>query len=391
MKRGLPFPLLLALRYLKSTRQDAFSSFLSAVAAGGIATGVAALLLALGALSGFQRALRGEILARTPQLEIELPPPADARRLAADLARRPGVRRAQVVVPGRGWIVERGKAQPVEALGFAGELPAYFPEASGRAEGLYVGDALAAAWGLRRGDAVEIVSPRPTLSPLGPQPRVRRLRVAGTFRTGRTEQRERVALPLEVAEGLFGADRRRVVAATGDLDGALDLAEALRAELPAGTVVRTWEDLNRPLFFALRLEKSVMFAAVALVVLVAALALVADLALIISSKRQEIGMLGAMGAAPETLRRAFLLLGTLLAGIGVALGAGLGLGAAWALDRWRVLRLPGRAYFLDYVPFAVGPEDLVATIGLTLALAVGSSFWAARRLLALQPVEALRR
>lgn len=390
-RRGLPFPLLLALRYLRSTRKDAFSSFLSAVAAGGIAIGVAALVLALGALSGFQRALRGEILARTPHLEIDLPAAADAPALAARVAKLAGVERAQVVAVGRGWVVQGRKAQPAEILGFAGDLPPFYPGATAQEPGLYVGDALSGAWGLQAGDELEVVSPRPTLSPLGPVPRVRRLPLAGTFHTGRTEQRERVAVPLAVAESLFGSERHRVVVLASDLDAALDVAGSLPAVLPQGATVRTWQDLNSPLFFALRLEKGVMFAAVGLVVLVAALALVADLALIISSKRQEIGMLGAMGATPETLRGAFLTLGALLAGIGTTAGAVLGVGGAWALDHWKVLRLPGRAYFLDYVPFAVGGRDLAATLLLTIVLAFLSSFWAAQRLVGMQPVEAMRR
>ncbi|MGH9362470.1 MAG: ABC transporter permease, partial [Thermoanaerobaculia bacterium] len=134
----LPFPALLALRYLKSTRKDAFASFLSAVAAGGIALGVAALILSLAVISGFQDALRAEVLGRTPQLEVELPPGADAaaaRRAVLDV---PGVRAAQIQVRGGGWIVAAGKVQPVELVGIEGSVPRSFPGAAGRPEGLYV-------------------------------------------------------------------------------------------------------------------------------------------------------------------------------------------------------------------------------------------------------------
>ena len=155
--------------------------------------------------------------------------------------------------------------------------------------------------------------------------------------------------------------------------------------------MRTWKDLNRPLLFALRLEKLVMFVAVSLIVLVASLALVADLALIISSKRPEIGMLGTMGATPAALRQTFVLLGGLVAGAGVLMGTVLGVGGAWVMDHYRLLKVPGRVYFLDYVPFLVQPEDLVVVLSLTFALALGSSLYAAQRAAALDPVEALRR
>src|SRR6202035_900893 len=156
--------------------------------------------------SGFQEALRGEILGRTPQIEVDLPAGADALAARAAALAVPGVRTAQVQVTGSGWRVSRGKVQPIEMVGFEGRVPASFPGAAGRPEGLYVDNALAVRWGLSPGQTLEVVSPRPTLAPLGgPQPRVRSLPLAGTFRSGRAqEERERVALPRSVAETLLG-------------------------------------------------------------------------------------------------------------------------------------------------------------------------------------------
>jgi lipoprotein-releasing system permease protein len=392
--RKLPFPLLLALRYLRSTRRDAFASFLSAVAAGGITLGVAALILSLAVISGFQNALRGELLSRTPQIEVELPPGlGDGAAEARETVRRvPGVVSAELQVQGGGWLVAGDNVDAVQLVGFDGTVPSTFPGAVGRPAGLYVPTALSARWGLVPGKTVNIVSPRPTLSPFGPQPRVRTLTLAGTYESGRTqEDRERVALPRAVAETLLGTAERQIVVTAADLDAALEVAESLAPLLPEGSVVRTWKDLNRPLLFALLLEKALMFVAVSLIVLVAALALVADLALIISNKRPEIGMLGTMGATPGALRNAFLILGGMVAGSGALLGTILGAGGAWVLDRYRLLPVPGRVYFLDYVPFLVQGRDLALVLLLTLALAFASAFYAAQRAAALDPVEALRR
>jgi lipoprotein-releasing system permease protein len=390
--RNLPFPAVIALRYLRSTRRDAFASFLSAVAAVGLALGVAAMILSLAVISGFQSALRGELLGRTPQIEAELPPGADAEAARAAAARVPGVISVQIQVRGGGWLVDRGKVQAVELVGFDGRVPRTFPGAEGRPEGLYVPGTLAARWGLAPGAVLDVVSPRPTLTPLGPQPRLRSLPVAGTYASPRTqEEREPVALPRAVAESLLGTADRRLDVEAGDLDAALDVAGRLPSALPPGTKVRTWKDLNRPLLFALRLEKLMMFVAVSLIVLVASLALVADLALIISSKRPEIGMLGTLGATPAALRQAFVLLGGLVAGSGVLVGTALGVGSAWVMDHYRLLRVPGRVYFLDYVPFLVQPGDLVVVLLLTFALALASSLYAAQRAAALDPIEALKR
>jgi len=392
LERPWPFPVILALRYLRSTRRDAFASFLSAVAAGGLALGVAALILSLAVISGFQSALRSELLSRTPQIEVELPPGADAEAAHQAVLAVPEVVSAQILVRGGGWLVDQGKVQAVELIGFDGPVPPSFPGAAGKPQGLYVPALLASRWGLEPGQVLEVVSPRPTLTPLGPQPRVRSVPLAGTYEGGRTqEDRERAALPRKVAETLLGNTSRRLEVSAADLDVALDVAERLPAVLPPGSEVRTWQDLNRPLLFALRLEKLVMFVAVSLIVGVAALALVADLALVISSKRPEIGMLGTMGATPAALRQTFVILGGLVAGSGMLIGTVLGVGGAWVMDRFRLLPVPGQVYFLDYVPFLVQAEDLVLVLLLTLVLALASSFYAAQRAASLDPVEAMRR
>ena len=392
---NLSFPWVLALRYLRSTRRDAFATFLSVVAACALALGVFALVIVLAVISGFQNALRGELLGRTPQIEVELPAGLDgeAAATAREAVRRvPGVLSAQLQVRGGGWLVDEGKVQAVELVGFEGEVPLSFPGAAGRREGLYVPSSLAARWALAPGQTLQVVSPRPTLTPFGPQPRLRSLRLDGTYESGRTqEERERVALPRSVAETLLGGQDRRIEAAAADVDAALDVAARLPEVLPEGSVVRTWRDLNRPLLFALRLEKALMFVAVSLVVLVAALALVADLALIISSKQSEIGILGTIGATPAALRRAFVLLGGLIAGCGMLVGTVFGVAGAWLADRYKLVQVPGRVYFLDHVPFRVEPMDLALVLLVTFLLTLGSAWYAAQRAASLDPIEAIHR
>lgn len=388
---ALPLPLLLALRYLRSARRDAYVSFLSLLATIGITLGVAALILVLGGLSGLQDFLRSDVLSRTPHLEIELPEGSDLSAVIERLTPVDGVLEARRLLRGRGWLLTGGRATDVAVVGYEGLLPDFFPDASGVKPGLYLGDTLAFRWGIEIGDLVDIVSPRPTLTPFGPQPRIHQQRVAGTFRTGRTEDREqRIALPLEIARRLFGDRQIRVEVRAEGLEAALGVARRVRPLLPAGSRVRSWQDLNRGLFFALRLEKILMFVSVFLIVPVAAMALVTVLALLISSKRGEIGMLQAMGATPGELRRAFLLLGTLLGVLGLSLGTGLGVGGAWVLDHFRLISPPGGAYFIDHIPFLVEGGDLLAVILSTALLTTGSTIYAAYRAASLRAVEALR-
>ena len=291
----------------------------------------------------------------------------------------------------RGWLVSTGRARPVEIVGFEGSLPEQFPEAEGQGPGLYISDRLVEDWGLEPGEIIEVISARPTLTPLGPQPRVLRLPLAGSFAAGRTEQEERIALPLADSVYLFGSGEQRLLVTTSDLDQAVASASLLREVLPPGATIKTWRDLNQALLFLLRLEKTLMFVAVFLIVVVAAMAVISDLMLILTHKQAEMGMLGAMGARPAILRRIYLWLGSLLVAVGTTVGLILGVGAAWLLDRYQILALPGDVYFLDHVPFLVRPQEVAIILVLTVGLTLACSWFAASRAGALRPVEALNR
>jgi len=386
----LPLALLLATRHLKSARRDAFASFLSLVAGGGMAVGVAALLLSLAALSGFQVELREEILSRTPEIAIAVEDRELADQVVEEIWRVAGVQEVQLTMSGLGWLVAEGGIEAVELVGYEGDVPVHFPGASTNLTGLFVPETLAKSWLLEVGDTVEVVSGRPILSPIGPQPRVRRLPLMGTFSSGKVEHRLRAAVPLIDAEALFGGDYE-ILISTRDLGVASSVAAELAERLPESTSIETWQDLNRALFFALRLEKAIMFLGVLLIILVASLALVSDLSLIIANKRREVGMLRAMGIKRSTLQASFFLFGSGLAVAGMTSGAVLGLGGAALLDRYRLLRLPESVYFLDYVPFLVQPLDVVLVVMAAVVVALAATMYATRGVVHLAPVEALRR
>ena len=401
---ALPFPLLLAARYLRSGRRDAFVTLLAALAVGGIAIGTSALVVVLAALSGLQSFLRDDVLTRTPQIEITLPSgwdPAAAETLMQRLRAVAGVRSLSRVLRGRGWVRVGSGVRAGEMVGYEGSLPAFFPApepARGPggepppAAGLWVGSAPAAAWGLEAGEPVELISPRPALSPFGPVPSAVRIPFAGTYRTGRTEQPDelRLALPLAAAVRLFGSQGMRLSVETAGLSEALMVADRLLPMLPAGAHLATWRELNRPLFFALRLEKSVMFVSVFLIVPVAAMALVTALTLLVAAKRGEIGMLRAMGATAGDMRRGFAYLGLAIGAAGVLAGMGLGATAALVLDRWRLVSAPGNVYFVDHLPFRLEIGDLLIVALSTGGMTLLATLVAARRAAAFEPVEALR-
>jgi lipoprotein-releasing system permease protein len=230
------------------------------------------------------------------------------------------------------------------------------------------------------------------LTPLGrPMPSRREATVVGSFDPGRAEgETERVVLPLDFARTLVGRGDLRLDLELSRGADPVAVARSLRQSLPEEVVVETWRDRHRALLFVLALEKSLIFVAVFLIVLVASLALVAAMALLLSSKLADVGALSAMGARSRVLQRAFLLLGLMLGGLGATLGAAAGVGIAWLLDRFELLRLPEGVYIVDHVPFLVRPIDVAAVVGASVLLAVAAATWAARRVGAFEPVEALR-
>jgi lipoprotein-releasing system permease protein len=414
-----------ALRYLRSTRKDAFISLLSRITGAGLAVGVAALILALAALSGFQSRLLGDVERRTPALQVELPHDADAAAVAARVSADPDAASVRRLLYGRGWI-RRGEAiEPIEIVGVDGSLPAWIvaeggARAHGRASaspraavgaGLWISSTRAARWGVVEGDVLEIVSPRMTLSPRGPVPRSRRLPVVGVHDPGQADERyaQRVLLPYALAEHLIDESDRRLDVEPAAGASVEALAQRLRRTLgspdaagaagaapgeggaAAAPRVETWRDVNRALLFVLRLEKTAIFLAVALIVVVASFALVSALSLILTAKRGEVGILAAMGASRGRLRSVFLLLGAMLAGFGTVAGGLLGVALAVAFDRFRLIRLPGDVYIVDHVPFLVRPIDVLVVLLASAVVALLATAAGSRTVGTLDPVEALRR
>ncbi len=389
-----------ALRYFRSTRADAHIRVLSSLTAGGLAVGTAALVLALAALSGFQNHLLRDLAQHTPALQVELGGGADGaagtagataplvdRVIAVD-----GVSAAQELLYARGWLADRTGVWAVEVVGYEKTPPAWIPVEEAAVPGLIVPVSVALRMGLAVGGTARVVSPRPGLTPVGARPRMRTLPVAAIYDSGRAKYEDLpVLLPLEQAAALFaGGDRRLDLTLTPAADPE-HVAADLRAAIPAGEgTVTTWRQANRALLFVLRLEKSLVFSAVALIVAVAAFALLAALSLVLSSKRAEVGVLAAMGAPPARLQRLFLALGALLSVGGAGFGGAVGAGVAMLLDRFRVLSLPSDVYIVDYVPFLVRGRDVLVVVTSTILFTGAASLLSARRASRLDPVEAMR-
>jgi lipoprotein-releasing system permease protein len=411
--RGLPFPLYVAIRYTLSPRRNAFITLLSTISFLGVAVGVAALLIALALMTGFQEDVQARILGANAHLTIfggwGGRPIADPRGVLARLQSVREVVAAAPVILEKGLLTSAlnpsGDAVVIKGIDPArearvtdlatdlreGELDALAP-ARGE-EGVVLGNKLAYHLGVGIGDTVELLVPQVDVTPFHLRPKSRPFRVVGLVESGFYDyDSTRCYLGLDAAQRLFGLGEEVTavevrIANLGRLDQAQDAVEAALGE---GFEVSNLLEMNRTFFSALRLEKLLLFLAVGLIVLVAALNIVSTLVLTVKDKTRDLGTLRALGATRTQVMHLFLAQGLLIGVIGTAAGCAAGVALCWWLDAYQVIALPAEVYYLSFVPFKVRLADFSAVASLAVVvslLAALAPAWKASRLL---PAEALR-
>ncbi|MFI5198526.1 MAG: ABC transporter permease [Thermoanaerobaculia bacterium] len=374
----------LAKRYLLASRRDAQVGVVALAAFLGLALGVAALVVSLALLAGFQTHVRSRLLAETPHLLVT---PAgrgafhDVDRIGTKLAAVPGVVSVSPVVRGRVWVSMGRDAAPAEVVGRE------------KTKGLVLDVQQARPLGIVPGETVTLVSSRTRLSPLGPVPIVSTLKVTALSPPSSGRRAAEASLPLDEARRLFalgpdGATGYEVLVKDAVHPG--KAASAVAAALGHTVSVTTWEEQNRALVLALKLERFVLFAAVFLIVIVAGLNLAATSAVLAATRAGDAAVLSVLGASPRAVASVFVAAG---GGIGVAGtlgGLALGVVAALGLDGFALVPLKAELYGMEHAPFRVDALD-VLVVGI---LSVLWSFVAAAipaRTAARQPaVEALR-
>lgn len=353
----------LARRYLLASRRDAQVGVVALAAFCGLALGVAALIVSLALLAGFQTHVRSRLLAETPHLLVTPAargPFHDSDRIAGRLGAVPGVASVSPVARGRVWISMGRDAAPAEVVGRE------------RTKGLVLDVAQARPLGVVPGETVTLVSSRSRLSPLGPVPIVSTLRVTALAPSSTGRRAAEASLPLDEARRLFalGPD-----GATGyevflrDPSNAKAAAGAVAAAIGPSVTLTTWEEQNRALVLALRLERFVLFAAVFLIVIVAGLNLAATSAVLAATRAGDAAVLSVLGASPRTVEKIFRTAGGCVGMAGTIAGVLLGVAASILLERLGLVPLPAQLYGMSHAPFRVDPLDVSA-------VAVLSVLWA---------------
>jgi lipoprotein-releasing system permease protein len=413
-----PYELILGWRYTRAgraTRRNGFISFISGVSMLGIALGVAALIIVLSVMNGFQKEVRDRMLGVLSHIEVFEPSGQAIPNLANTLAtieRQPEVLGAAPFV-GAQALIARGedmKGALVRGIDPALEprvtdlvadladtaLPRLVPGAFG----VILGGELARSLGVAQGDTVTLISPSGQVTPAGVVPRIRQMTVVGTFDSGHFEYDSALALlHIEDAARIF-----RVEGATGvrvkikDLHTAREVAISMAAELDPGLLVRDWTRQNRTWFAAVQLEKRMMFIILTLIVAVAAFNLVSTLVMTVTDKHADIAILRTLGASPRSIMGIFMVQGAMVGIIGTGLGLLLGLGVAFNIDTLvpaleRALGasfLPQDIYLISRMPSDPQQSDILPIALISLALSFVATIYPSWRASRVNPAEALR-
>ncbi len=414
----IPYELALGWRYTRAgraTRRNGFISFISGVSMLGIALGVAALIIVLSVMNGFQKEVRDRMLSVVSHIEIFAPggaAMADPNLTMQEARRNPQVVGAAPFVSAQALLA---RGEDMKGALVRGIDPVLEPEVTDLVAGsqgevlrqlvpgefrVVLGGELARMLGVRTGDVVTLIAPAGQVTPAGVVPRIKQMAVAGTFDSGHYEYDSTlVLLHHEDAQRIF-----RLEGPTGirlklrDLHQARTVAQELASSLSGDLLIRDWTQQNRTWFAAVQLEKRMMFIILTLIVAVAAFNLVSTLVMTVQDKRADIAILRTLGASPRSIMGIFVVQGAMVGVIGTLAGLFLGLSIAVNIDVIvpaieRLLSasfLPKDIYLISRMPSDPQPADIVPIGVISLVLSFVATLYPSWRASRVNPAEALR-
>ena len=413
-----PYELQIGWRYTRAGRagrKNGFISFISGVSMLGIALGVAALIIVLSVMNGFQKEVRDRMLSVVAHIEVldanggALP---DWKTTAADARKNPQVIGAAPFVASQALMARGDDMRGIVVRGIVPREEATVTDLAAQLRdttlarlvpgtwGVVLGIELARSLGVHEGDKVAILLPGGTVTPAGVVPRIKQMTVVGTFDAGHYEYDSTLALvSLEDAAKLFRVDGPTgVQLRLKDLNEAPLVAAELQQSLGPSVTVHDWTNTNRNWFAAVQVEKRLMFIILTLIVAVAAFNLVSTLVMTVTDKRADIAILRTLGATPRSVMGIFIVQGAASGIIGTLAGVLLGLLVAFNIDVivpaiesvLHVSFLPSSVYLISRMPSDPQQGDIVPIVVISLVLSFVATLYPSWRASRLQPAEALR-
>ncbi|MBN1825913.1 MAG: ABC transporter permease [Candidatus Eisenbacteria bacterium] len=402
----------IARRHLRSKSSLGFVPIITLISVLGVFVGVAALLVVLAVMNGFEQEVKSRIIgtnAHVILLKYGNEPFVADEELLREVTETDGVVGASPFVYTQAMI-QAGEEQ--DGIAVKGIDPAGEPRVSellsrtvpsdadltwepGSPPPILLGRELALDLGTLSGETVILASFQNTArNPFGTVPKMMRFRVAGFFDSGMYEYNANLALvPIDAAREFLGMGEK----VTGV---AIRVQDAYRAPIVADRILErvgappfranNWIHLNRTLFSWMSTEKRVMFVILALVILVAAFNIASTLIMVVMEKTREIGVLKSMGASLRGVLAVFVLEGAIIGALGTALGLLGGWTVCWLLERYKFIPLPADVYFIDSLPVQMDPADFVRVAAAAMAICFAATLYPAWKASRLDPLQAIR-
>jgi lipoprotein-releasing system permease protein len=416
--KNIPYELVLGWRYTRAgraTRRNGFISFISGVSMMGIGLGVAALIIVLSVMNGFQKEVRDRMLGVVSHIEVYAADGGAVQELPAllrQLKAHPQVLGAAPFITAQALLARGEDMKGVMVRGIDPALEPEVTDLSSDAQGaallrlvpgqfgLVLGTDLAQGLGVQVDNPLTLVSPSGQVTPAGVVPRMKQMNVVGLFYSGHYEYDATLAMMhVDDAARMF-----RLEGPSGirlklkDLHEARAVARDLQLQLGARFWVRDWTQQNKTWFAAVQVEKRMMFIILTLIVAVAAFNLVSTLVMTVTDKRADIAILRTLGASPRSIMGIFVVQGATVGVIGTMSGLLLGLLVAFNIDvivpalekLFNASFLPRDIYLISRMPSEPLASDIVPIAVISLVLAFVATLYPSWRASQVNPAEALR-
>lgn len=413
----LPYEWQIGWRYTRAGKRSSgngFISFISMISMAGIALGVAALIVVLSVMNGFQRDVRDRMLSVLAHIEIFSPEGGlpDWQLTAKQALRNPQVLAAAPYVEAQALLTRNDAVSGVLLRGVVPDLEAHVSDIAAEMKagrlsdlqpgqfGIVLGGDLAANLGVSVGDKVTLVAPQGTITPAGMLPRLKQFTVTGIFESGHYEYDSSLALiDIQDAQALF-----RLSAPTGvrlrlkDMQLAPQVSRELAHTLSGELYIRDWTQQNKTWFSAVQIEKRMMFIILALIIAVAAFNLVSSLVMTVTDKQADIAILRTLGAQPGSIMKIFVIQGMTIGLFGTVLGVALGSLIAAEIPvvvpmiehLLGIQFLPPSVYFINELPSDLELGDVMRIGIMAFVLSSLATLYPSWRAGKVQPAEALR-
>ncbi len=400
--------LFIARRYLKQKKGGMYS-LISIVAIGGVFIGVAAIIIVMSVLNGFHEELKRRILGINPHIIVQkfynVPiTEEEYRNVVNKITNTVGgeIMRMAPVIFGKTVIKSNRGAEGVMFTGIEPEAEkdisdlfkdVIIGEYDLSGDGILIGTDLANILGVTVGEKVSAVSPAGGGISIMAFPRVYKFTVKGIFDAGLYDYNATmVFLNIENARRLAGIGRgvTGVKVSLKNIYKAQKIGSKLQKAIGYPYRVVDWITMNKNIFAALKLEKTVVFIVMTLIVLVAAFNIIGMLVMTVNGKTKEIGILKAMGASSKDIMRIFTYFGLLIGLIGTFGGAVFGIIISFLLNKLKIIELPSSVYFIRTLPVQIRWQDILLTVFVAIIIIYGATVYPARKASKLNPVDAIR-